>query len=122
MSTAFEINSDGSAKDPTAFKNALLADQEKMKELEKDQKAFEIVKGNDIEKFQELLKETYKVEKPRIEAARQFRCNRTIEAQRASATVPKDTVQLYKQMHDIGLQYGPSFRLLRNVHVPDTSQ
>lgn len=31
----------------------------------------------------------------------------------------RDTVQLYKQLADAGLQYGPAFRLLRNVHVPD---
>lgn len=61
MTSAFAINADGSAKDPVAFKNALLADQVKMEELEKDQKAFEVVKGDDIHKFQDLLKETYKV-------------------------------------------------------------
>ena len=32
----------------------------------------------------------------------------------------RDTVQLYKQLYDSGLQYGPSFRLLRNVHVPES--
>ena len=30
-----------------------------------------------------------------------------------------DTVQLYQQLADAGLQYGPAFRLLRNVHVPE---
>ena len=29
-------------------------------------------------------------------------------------------MQLYKQLYDSGLQYGPSFRLLRNVHVPES--
>ena len=28
-------------------------------------------------------------------------------------------MQLYKQLHASGLQYGPAFRLLRNVHTPD---
>ena len=32
----------------------------------------------------------------------------------------RDTVQLYEQLYESGLQYGPAFRLLRNVHVPDT--
>jgi hypothetical protein len=32
----------------------------------------------------------------------------------------RDTVQLYQQLYDSGLQYGPSFRLLRNVHVPES--
>lgn len=34
-------------------------------------------------------------------------------------TVYRDTVQLYEQLYESGLQYGPAFRLLRNVHVPD---
>lgn len=34
----------------------------------------------------------------------------------------RDTVQLYEQLRESGLQYGPAFRLLRNVHVPDTQQ
>lgn len=33
----------------------------------------------------------------------------------------RDTVQLYQQLHASGLQYGPAFRLLRNVHTPDLS-
>ena len=36
------------------------------------------------------------------------------------AAARRDTVQLYKQLYDSGLQYGPSFRLLRNVHVPES--
>jgi hypothetical protein len=43
---------------------------------------------------------------------------RSVDAQRASAPVPRDTAQLYAQLADAGLQYGPAFRLLRNVHVP----
>jgi len=35
--------------------------------------------------------------------------------------IPRDTVQLYAQLAESGLQYGPAFRLLRNVHVPDTT-
>ncbi len=31
----------------------------------------------------------------------------------------RDTVQIYQQLYESGLQYGPAFRLLRNVHVPD---
>ena len=34
----------------------------------------------------------------------------------------RDTVQLYKQLYDSGLQYGPAFRLLRNVHIPDFAE
>ncbi len=60
-------------------------------------------------------------EKKRLERFRARMPERTIDAQRASATVPRDTVQLYKQLDKAGLQYGPAFRLLRNVHVPDTA-
>jgi hypothetical protein len=35
--------------------------------------------------------------------------------------VPRDTAQLYRQLAESGLQYGPAFRLLRNVHVPDVA-
>lgn len=45
--------------------------------------------------------------------------DKSIDALRAEATVPRDTVQVYRQLHDVGLQYGPAFRLLRNIHVPD---
>lgn len=38
----------------------------------------------------------------------------------ARMQVPRDTAQLYAQLAKSGLQYGPAFRLLRNVHVPDT--
>ncbi len=30
----------------------------------------------------------------------------------------RDTVQVYKALAEAGLEYGPAFRLLRNVHVP----
>ena len=55
----------------------------------------------------------------RLDKFRKRMAERTIDAQRASATVPRDTVQLYKQLAEAGLQYGPAFRLLRNVHVPE---
>ncbi len=38
-----------------------------------------------------------------------------------SAVLCRDTVQVYEQLRESGLQYGPSFRLLRNIHVPDIS-
>jgi hypothetical protein len=53
--------------------------------------------------------------------AGRWMAERSIDAQRASATVPRDTAQLYSQLAASGLQYGPAFRLLRNVHVPDAA-
>ena len=38
---------------------------------------------------------------------------------RASCTVPRDPVVLYQHMMKAGLQYGPSFRLLTQVWVPE---
>jgi hypothetical protein len=58
-------------------------------------------------------------ERRRQERLSKGMAERTIDAQRVSATVPRDTVQLYAQLRESGLQYGPAFRLLRNVHVPD---
>lgn len=44
----------------------------------------------------------------------------TSSTQNVPAGAPcRDTVQIYQQLHESGLQYGPAFRLLRNVHVPD---
>eukprot|EP00983_Pelagomonas_calceolata_P050930 1142193-Pelagomonas_calceolata.AAC.3 len=57
-------------------------------------------------------------EKEKQERRVQRMSERTIDAQRASATIPRDTVQLYEQLRASGLEYGPAFRLLRNVHVP----
>lgn len=62
-----------------------------------------------------------KAEKKRIEKLNRGMGERSIDAQRVSATVPRDTVQLYAQLRESGLQYGPAFRLLRNVHTPDVS-
>lgn len=49
------------------------------------------------------------------------RLGKHTHARGARAQVPRDTAQLYKQLAESGLQYGPAFRLLRNVHVPDTT-
>jgi hypothetical protein len=38
---------------------------------------------------------------------------------RAGCTTPRDPVVLYENMLKVGLQYGPSFRLLSQVWVPD---
>jgi hypothetical protein len=61
-------------------------------------------------------------EKVRMDKFQDRMGSRMIEAQRASATTPISTVHLYKQLAQAGLQYGPSFRLLRNVHVPDPKE
>ncbi|KAI8100478.1 hypothetical protein PSENEW3n2_00000670 [Picochlorum sp. SENEW3] len=118
---AFAMNEDGTAKDPAAFRKALLEDPAKMEALKEEPDVLEIVQGDDIQAFQELLKSVYQAEKKRVERMNKSMAERTIDAQRVSATVPRDTVQLYDQLRESGLQYGPAFRLLRNVHTPDVA-
>lgn len=57
----FAINSDGSAKDPVAFQNALREDKEKMKALEAEAEVYKVVTSGDSESFQQLLKTAYAV-------------------------------------------------------------
>ena len=116
---AYKLNEDGTAVDPAAFKAALLADPAKVASLKEEPEVFEIVEGEDVMAFQELLKSVYQAEKKRVERMNRGMAERTIDAQRVSATVPRDTVQLYEQLRESGLQYGPAFRLLRNVHTPN---
>lgn len=52
----YELNEDGTAKDPLAFREALRADPVKMEALEKEPDVAAIVLGDDIPSFQELLK------------------------------------------------------------------
>lgn len=148
MSDPYALNDDGTAKDPAAFRAALKADPAKLEAIEKEPEVAGVVLGNDDHAFQELIKSVYHVsawggtrgglaptppassstlhaitslqtEKKRQERLNRTMAERSIDAQRASATVPRDTVQLYAQLRESGLQYGPAFRLLRNVHVPD---
>ena len=46
--------------------------------------------------------------------------HRSTDAQRVSATVPRDSVAVYDALNQVGLQYGPAFQLLTNIHVPDS--
>ena len=72
-----------------------------------------------LQAFQDVLRSEYKVMVRQLEIYQREQGERSIDAQRTDATVPRDTVQLYEQMREAGLEYGPSFRLLRNVHVPE---
>ena len=42
-----------------------------------------------------------------------------MKKKRGKLSKNRDTAQLYAQLAEAGLQYGPAFRLLRNVHVPE---
>ncbi|WIA28405.1 hypothetical protein OEZ86_010951 [Tetradesmus obliquus] len=92
-----------------------------MAQLEKDPELSAVLLGEDVTAMQNMLKSAYQAELARAQNTSRRQSERSMDAQRASATVPRDTVQLYQQLAASGLQYGPAFRLLRNVHVPDTS-
>lgn len=52
---------DGSAKNAAAFQKALLEDADKMKALESEVEVLKIVKGQDLQAFQKLLRTVYAV-------------------------------------------------------------
>jgi hypothetical protein len=56
----YDLNEDGSAKDPAAFIEALKADPSKMEALEAEPEVAKVVLGGDLNEFQELLKSIYK--------------------------------------------------------------
>jgi len=58
---AYALNEDGSAKDPVAFRKALREDPAKMESLKEEPEVLDIVKSDDIQAFQELLKSVYQV-------------------------------------------------------------
>lgn len=43
----------------------------------------------------------------------------SMERMRARCTVPRDVVLVYESLNKVGLQYGPAFRLLTDVYVPE---
>lgn len=118
---AFALGPDGAARDPAAFQAALRADAAKMAQLQADPELSAVLLGEDMDTMQALLRAAYSTELERARSAARRGAERCMDAQRAAATVPRDTAQLYQQLAESGLQYGPAFRLLRNVHVPDTS-
>ena len=48
-----------------------------------------------------------------------FFATKKTDPKKLSKNSYRDTAQLYAQLAEAGLQYGPAFRLLRNVHVPE---
>ena len=55
--TPYELNEDNTAKDPLAFRDALMRDDEKRPEIEKDKDLAVHLLGEDVGKFQECLKD-----------------------------------------------------------------
>ena len=55
--TPYELNIDDTAKDPVAFRDALMRDEEKRPEIEKEKDLAMQLLGEDVGKFQECLKD-----------------------------------------------------------------
>eukprot|EP01024_Parvocaulis_polyphysoides_P023212 TRINITY_DN21461_c0_g1_i1.p1 TRINITY_DN21461_c0_g1~~TRINITY_DN21461_c0_g1_i1.p1 ORF type:complete len:126 (-),score=17.99 TRINITY_DN21461_c0_g1_i1:165-542(-) len=119
LEQAFETNSNGEAVDPVAYMQAIEQDERRMMALSEHPDVLQIIKSRDVPKFQDLLKQAQEERKKYDEHLKDTMFERSLEAQRAAATLPKDTVSLYKKLKESGLEYGPAFRLLRNVHVTD---
>jgi len=69
---AYALNEDGTAKDPVAFRKALLEDPAKMESLKEEPEVLDIVKSDDIQAFQELLKSVYQVRRLSLTLTRTF--------------------------------------------------
>ncbi|KAK3285678.1 hypothetical protein CYMTET_6727 [Cymbomonas tetramitiformis] len=116
----FEVNEDGTAKDPVAFRAALREDAQKVKIIEEDPQLAAALLGDDTSAMNEVLKSIFEMQKKKAEQDQKDSQNMTsIDKMRASATVPRDPVVLYQGMLESGLQYGPAFRLLTDVWVPE---
>merc|ERR1739847_158500 len=71
--------------------------------------AQKVLLGGDLNAMQDYLRSMHRASVN--EALDQ--ANRSSDAQRVDATVPRDSVQLYRKLHSMGLQYGPAFQLLQ---------
>ena len=111
-------NEDGTAVDPIAFRDAIMADPDKRAALQEDKELFEALSGDDTARIQACLKKLYAQEKRYAEQSANDKMNSS-DILRAGCSTPRDVTVLYENMLKVGLQYGPSFRLLSQVWVPD---
>ena len=115
MDGPFALNTDGTARDPVAFQLALKTDAAKLQALQSEPDVFQIVLGDDIPAMQKMLRSAYQVptavtlrpltlrhkciahvdslfaQEEQSRRKRQQKClsERTIDAQRVDATVPR---------------------------------
>ena len=109
---------DGTAVDPIAFRDAIMADPDKRAALQEDKELFEALSSDDTARIQACLKKLYAQEKRHSEQSANDKMNSS-DILRAGCSTPRDVTVLYENMLKVGLQYGPSFRLLSQVWVPD---
>lgn len=111
-------NEDGSAKDPIAFRDALMADPEKRAAIEQDKELAAVLLSDDTAKIQDVLRRLY-AQQVRAEERRANVTLNSSDILRAQCPTPRDPTALYENMLKVGLQYGPAFRLLSQVWIPD---
>lgn len=111
-------NDDGTAVDPIAFRDALMADPEKLRVIEEDKELAAALLGDDTAKIQDTLKKLFALQKRRQEEDVAGKMNSS-DILRAQCPVPRDPTVLYENMLKVGLQYGPAFRLLSQVWIPE---
>ena len=116
------FNDDGSAVDPDEFRRWLMSNPEKMKELEKEEHkdAAQLLLGGDNAKTQDCLRKMFALQMKHAEEDEQSKMS-SPDLLRTECTVPRDPVVLYQQMLKVGLQYGPAFRLLSQVWIPQAT-
>lgn len=106
----FALNPDGSAQDPKAFQQGIRNDQSKLDMLRDEPDTLKIILGEDVQAMQQLLRSTHQVYKFMLRKLVPTRCSccvlaqavearrkskqkslaeRTIDAQRVDATVPR---------------------------------
>ena len=81
----------------------------------------EALLGDDTNAMQEVLKSVWNMAKKKAEAdAKENQMMTSVDKLRAGARLPRDPVMLYQGMLQAGLQYGPAFRLLTEVYIPES--
>ena len=97
-------------------------DADKMRELEKDENKViaQALLGTDTAKTQDILRKTFALQHKHCDEEEQSKMS-SPDLLRTECTVPRDPVVLYQQMLKVGLQYGPAFRLLSQVWIPQAT-
>ena len=106
------FNDDGSAVDPDEFRRWLMANPEKMKELEKEEHkdVAQLLLGGDNAKTQDCLRKMFALQMKHAEEDEQSKMS-SPDLLRTECTVPRDPVVLYQQMLKVGGGPGHAFRM-----------
>ena len=98
-------NSDGTAVDPIAFRDALMADPEKLRAIEAEKELAAALLGDDTAKIQETLKMLYQLQKKEADADNAQKMMSS-DILRAQCPVPRDPTVLYENMLKVRSEEG----------------